>query len=142
MFTYGSLRCYIPFRIRNRRKRTFFLHLSRYLGPYSSLWIVYKKCVDWIYRILYILKNCVGLVYKIIYIFLKNCRRWIDNSVNSLKNYGHWMYRNQDCVHLKKKKFVYVQCIKLCTFLKIVYFKYTKFRIFFEKLCMLYVEYT
>ena len=32
MFTYGSLRRYIPFRIRNRRNRTCFLHISRYLG--------------------------------------------------------------------------------------------------------------
>ena len=38
MFTYGSLRRYIPFRIRNRRNRTRFLHISRYLGPYSPLW--------------------------------------------------------------------------------------------------------
>ncbi|KAL4289516.1 hypothetical protein GQ457_14G005240 [Hibiscus cannabinus] len=33
MFTYGSLRRYIPFRIRNG----FFLHISCYLGPYSPL---------------------------------------------------------------------------------------------------------
>lgn len=32
MFTYGSLRRYIRFRIRNRRNRTCFLHISRYLG--------------------------------------------------------------------------------------------------------------
>lgn len=36
MFTYGSLRRYIPFRIRNRRN--LLLHISRYLGPYSPLW--------------------------------------------------------------------------------------------------------
>ena len=28
-----SLRRYIPFRIRNRRNRTSFLHISRYLDP-------------------------------------------------------------------------------------------------------------
>ena len=39
MFTYGSLRRYITFRIRNRRSnRTCFLHISRYLEPYSPLW--------------------------------------------------------------------------------------------------------
>ena len=38
MFTYESLRRYIPFRIRNKRNRTCFLHISRYLGPYSPLW--------------------------------------------------------------------------------------------------------
>ena len=38
MFPYGSLRRFIPFRIRNRRNRTCFLHISRYLGPYSPLW--------------------------------------------------------------------------------------------------------
>jgi len=39
MFTYGSLRRYITVRIRNRRSnRTCFLHISRYLGPYSPLW--------------------------------------------------------------------------------------------------------
>ena len=34
MFTYESLCRYIPFRIRNRRNRICFLHISRYLGPY------------------------------------------------------------------------------------------------------------
>lgn len=34
LFTYESLHRSIPFRLRHRRTRTCFLHISPYLGPY------------------------------------------------------------------------------------------------------------
>jgi hypothetical protein len=49
MFTYGSLRRSIPFRIRNRRNRTCFFRISRYfLDPIHLFELLLNREIKWV----------------------------------------------------------------------------------------------